>query len=297
MELRHLKTFSTVARLLSFSRAAEELHYAQSSVSAQISSLEEELDVQLFDRLGRRIMLTEAGERLLSYARKMLDLEEEALSEMSEGKEAKGSLTIRVPETLCVYRFPELLQRFHAKAPAVALHFVTCAHETLARDLRKGVTDLAFLLTDAVSAGDLEVEALGIEPLALVSSPDHPLAARDGLTTSDLEGQTLLLSRADCSYRRMLEQLMAEKKVPPGTTLELNSVVAIKEGVARGLGVTLVPTVAVEDELREGSLVALPWSDGVDEVATLMIWLRDRWLSPTLQAFMDLARETVYESP
>ncbi len=296
MELRQLKTFVTVARLLSFNRAAEELNYAQSSISAHIHALEKELGVQLFDRLGRCIMLTEAGEHLLSYAKKMLDLEEETLTAMKEGIETRGSLTIRVPETLCGYRFPELLRRFHTLAPGVTLQLITCAHEGLARDLRKGVTDLAFLLTESVSAGDLGVEALGTEPLALVCSPDHRLAARDLVTTADLQGETLLLSRVDCSYRQLLEQLMAEEKVLPGTTLELNSVAAIKQCVARGLGITLIPTVAVKHEMTQGILLALPWSEGVAEVASLMIWLHDRWLSPTLQAFMQLARETLYES-
>lgn len=296
MELRRLRTFASVARLLSFSRAAEALHYAQSSVSAQVLALEDELGVQLFDRLGRGIVLTEAGEHLLGYARKMLDLEEEALAAMHEGKQARGSLTIRVPEALCVYRFPALLRRFRGLAPGVALHFITCAHEGLVRDLRKGITDLAFLLTESATSGDLGVEALGTEPLALVCSPGHPLATRGELATSDLQGETLLLSRADCSYRRLLERLMADERVVPGSALEVSSVAAIKECVAQGLGITLIPTIAIRNEMSQGTLVALPWRNGVNEVASLMIWLRDRWLSPTLQAFMQLAREMLYES-
>jgi DNA-binding transcriptional LysR family regulator len=297
MELRHLKTFVTVARLLSFNRAADVLNYAQSSVSVHVQTLEKELGVPLFDRLGRQIMLTEAGEHLLGYAGKMLDLEQEALAEMREGQEARGSLTIRVPETLCVYRFPELLRRFHSRAPGVALQLITCAHESLARDLRKGVTDLAFLLTESITAGDLEVEALGTEPLLLVSAPDHPLAGRDVVRTADLHGETLLLSGADCSYRRLLEQIMAEDKVLPGSTLELSSVAAIKQCVAQGLGITLIPEIAVRHEMAQGRLVALPWSEGTAEVACLMIWLRERWLSPRLQQLMQLAREIVYQSP
>lgn len=98
MEIRQLRSFQTVANLLSFNKAADRLNYAQFSISAQIQALEEELGVQLFDRLGRRVRLTEAGTQLLEYANKILDLVNESHSEMAGAKEPLGSLTIRIPE-------------------------------------------------------------------------------------------------------------------------------------------------------------------------------------------------------
>jgi len=97
MEIRQLRSFQSVANLLSFNKAADRLNYAQSSISAQIQALEEELGLQLFDRLGRRVLLTEAGSQLLKYANKILDLVDESHSEMTAAKEPRGSLTIRIP--------------------------------------------------------------------------------------------------------------------------------------------------------------------------------------------------------
>jgi DNA-binding transcriptional LysR family regulator len=277
--------------MLSFNRAARRLNYAQSSISAQIQALEEELDVKLFDRLGRRILLTEAGERLLQYAGKILDLADETRAEVIRSKEPEGTLTIRVPESFCVHRLPPIIRRFRSRFPKVRLAFTTCAHEGLAKDLRKGITDLAFLLTESLQTADLEAEVLGFERIMLVSGPGHPLAAKPEIETQDLEGETILLSKVDCSYRRAFQQILDQENVKPGATLEFNSVAAIKACVVEGLGMTILPEIAVSREIAQGRLAPLPWREGDMEVALLMICYKERWLSPTLRNFMDMVRD------
>src|SRR5664279_98355 len=121
MDLRQLKTFQTVAATASFTRAAERLDYAQSSVTAQVRALEDEFGVRLFDRLGRRVALTEAGARLLDYADRMLSLAEEAHLAVADLSEPSGQLIIAAPETLSSYRLPPLLKQFRAQFPRVRL--------------------------------------------------------------------------------------------------------------------------------------------------------------------------------
>jgi DNA-binding transcriptional LysR family regulator len=290
MEIRQLKTFRTVAQLLSFKQAAENLHYAQSSISAQIQALEEDLGVQLFDRLGRSILLTEAGVSLLNYAEKILDLADETRTEVSAAKELKGSLTIKVPETFGVHRLPKVIKQFRSHCPKVRLHFTTCTHEGLQKDLRKGVTDLAFLLTESFQVADLEAEALGIETLILVAHPDHSLVKEPKVQTKDLKGETLLFSKVDCSYRRTAEAAFNMEKIRYDNTLEFNSVEAIKQCVMAGVGISILPEITVAKDISKGHLAALSWDEGTLEVAALMIWYKDRWLSPTLSAFMETAR-------
>jgi len=296
MEIRQLRTFRTVASLLSFNRAAEQLHYAQSSISAQIQALEEELDVQLFDRLGRRILLTEAGRCLLQYADKILDLAEETRAEVTGAREPQGSLTIRIPESFGVHRLPPVIKQFRSRFPKVRLRFTTCAHEGLQKDLRKGVTDLAFLLAESIQAADLGVEALGFETLVIVACPGHPLTSRQMVHTRDLAGEVLLLSKVDCSYRRLFEQILDQKKVRLDPMMEFNSVEAIKRCVMEGVGITMLPEIAVERDMAQGRLAAVNWAEGKLEVATLMIWYKERWLSPALSAFMDVARTVLGET-
>jgi DNA-binding transcriptional LysR family regulator len=293
VEIRQLRTFWTVANLLSFNRAAERLHYAQSSISAQIQALEEELGVQLFDRLGRRILLTEAGGRLLRYAEKIVNLVDETRAEVAEGREPQGALTVRIPETFGVHRLPPIIKEFHAHFPGIKLNFITCAHEGLDKDLRKGITDLAFLLAESIQAADLMVEALGFESLAIVAGPDHPLAARSLVGAKDLVGETILFSRVDCSYRKIFQRLLDEQDVRYDKSLEFYSVEALKRCVAAGVGIAVLPVIAVAEEVAQRKLIILPWTEGELEVATLMIWYKDRWLSPTLNAFMEITREVM----
>jgi DNA-binding transcriptional LysR family regulator len=291
MEIRQLKTFRTVAHLLSFKQAAEYLHYAQSSISAQIQALEEELGVQLFDRLGRGILLTEAGNSLLNYAEKILDLANETRTEVSAAKEPKGSLTIKVPETFGVHRLPPVIKQFRSRFPKVRLNFTTCTHEGLQKDLRKGVTDLAFLLTESFQAADLEAEALGIETLILVTYPEHPLVKKSVVYTKDLKDETLLFSKVDCSYRRTVESAFKIERIRYDNTLEFNSVEAIKHCVMTGVGISVLPEITVAKDIFEGRLAPLSWNEGALEVAALMIWYKDRWISPTLNAFMETVKE------
>ncbi len=293
MELRQLKTFQTVARLLNFNRAAEVLNYAQSTVSAQIKLLEEELGVPLFDRLGRRVILTEAGQRLVNYSRKMLDIEAETLAEISGGEEPTGSLSIRIPQSLGTYRLPEILARFKERYPGVGFDVSSCVAVSLTQELKAGIVDVAFLLAESVNSPDVDAELLGVEKLIMIASPDHPLASKTAVRIPDLEGETVLLPKYDCSYKMLFERMLTEDKVKPAVYFELNSIEATKLCAVQGTGVTMIPEIAAQREISEGSLVELPWTEGNLETAILMIRHKDKWISPTLAAFMETVREVM----
>jgi DNA-binding transcriptional LysR family regulator len=197
MEFRQLKTFRRVADLLSFTRAAEQLCMAQSSVSAQIRGLEQELEVKLFDRIGRRVLLTAAGSKLYDYARRIEGMTEEIRSEVAGNSCMRGSLTVRVPETLAAVYMPAIVERFLGEHPQVSLNFINCTDRQLREELNSGRIDLAFLIIEAVNLGEVNVRLLKSEPLALVSAPFHLLARKKSLQLDDLDSQTLLLPKTD----------------------------------------------------------------------------------------------------
>src|SRR5262249_10652289 len=145
MELRQLQTFRVLATTLSFTRTASLLGYVQSSVTAQIQALEEELGVRLLDRLGKRVALTDAGARLLQYSERMLDLADEARAAVTGSGEISGSVTISAPETLCTYRLPVALQQFRARYPGVRLMFRPGSVAELRQRVSDGGLDVAFL--------------------------------------------------------------------------------------------------------------------------------------------------------
>ncbi len=197
MEFRQLKTFRVVADHLSFSKAAAKLFMAQSSVSAQIRALEDELALKLFDRIGRRVLITDAGLKLYAYARRIEEMTAEIRSEVSGAKDVRGALTIRTPETLAAVYMPEVVARFHRDNPAVRLSFINCSDLQLREELNSGRIDLAFLMTDAVHLKEVNVRMLKTENLIFIAGPDHALSRRRQVRLDELDGRTVLLPKTD----------------------------------------------------------------------------------------------------
>jgi DNA-binding transcriptional LysR family regulator len=293
MELRQLKTFRTVATLLSFNRAADVLNYAQSTISVQIKALEEDLGVRLFDRLGKRIVLTEAGELLSQYAQKMLDMEAETLAGVKDRKQPQGSLTIRVPQTIGNNYLPRVLSEYRNDFPLVSFNFCTCAFHSLEHELQTGVTDVAFLLAESIQSANLVAEPLRFERLLMVSNPANPLAQKAKVSLRNLADQSIFLAQSDCGYRMVFEQMLTEANVKPKTLLEFSSVEMLKGCLKVSQGVTMIPEIAVRAEVGQGELSILAWEEDHMESAVLMIWHKDKWLSPSLRAFMDIARAVI----
>ncbi|MEM7117807.1 MAG: LysR family transcriptional regulator [Chloroflexota bacterium] len=295
MELRQLTTFQMVARTLSFSQTAVSLNYAQSTVSAQIQTLESELGVTLFDRLGRKVVLTEAGRQLLDYADKMLALAGEAQTAVSNTDTPSGTLTISAPETLCTYRLPPLLQQYRTRYPDVQLIFQPKPSHDWERPLSDGSLDLMFVMDQPLKTAVLTIEALIVEPLLLLASPAHPLGQLDQVYYHDLLDRAFVLTEPSCGYRRLFERRLADVGIQPAQRMAFHSVEAIKQCVIAGLGATLLPEVAVQREVASGKLVVLPWEERPFEVVTQMIWHKKKWQSPALQAFLQMARECIGE--
>jgi DNA-binding transcriptional LysR family regulator len=290
MELRQLKTFQIVAGTASFTQAAVVLNYAQSSVTAQIQSLEKELGVPLFDRIGRATRLTESGRQLLDYATRMLDLAEEAQTAVAGPGKVEGALSIGAPETVCTYRLPAVLRHFRSSYPAVQLSFRPMLDVDLFASVKKGALDAGFLLQEPLKSNSIEVENLIEEPLLVISAADHPLARLSLVTAGDLEGETLLLTEAGCGYRQLFEHEFTRAGVYSLVKLEFNSIEAIKQCVMAGLGIGFLPQVAVAKELESEKLCALRWERPF-RVNTQMIYNREKWHSPVLQAFLQTCRE------
>ena len=296
MELRYLQTFRTVARLLSVTQAAAVLHYAQSSVSDHLHALEDEFGVKLFDRRGKRLVLTQSGHRLLDYADHMIRLTEEAHLAIPGGEEPAGTLVLSAPETLCSYRLPLVLQRFRQYFPQVQLSFRpnVCTH--LRQMVTAGEVDVAFLLETLVEDPNLTVEPLRVEPLVVVSSPEHRLAYLEHVYPADITGEAFLATVPGCSYRVLFERALAEGHARPAMVLEFHSIEVIKQCVMSGMGVAVLPAIAVAREAQSGHLAVLSWAGPELQVVTQIVRHKDKWLSPALQAFLRITHDVLVGS-
>ncbi|MFI7406336.1 LysR family transcriptional regulator [Streptomyces sp. NPDC049541] len=292
MELRLLVTFEKVATVLSFTQAAAELKYAQSSVTSQVRALESSLGAELFDRLGSRIRLTEAGERLLPYARQIIELTEEARAAVTGTEEPAGSLVVGTMESLTSFRLPPLLEFFHHRYPKVRLSLRTTIGDETRQALRQGTYDLGFLMEEATEHPGLESVVLCEEPLALVAAPRHALAGRE-FGTADLVRQSLLATEPGCAYRDLFEREL-NSSGEPADFMEFGTIEATKRAAAAGLGVSLLPEVTVAAELAEGSLVRLPWQPPFT-LRTQLAWRAGKRLPAHVRLFLEQARKLVSE--
>jgi DNA-binding transcriptional LysR family regulator len=293
MELRQLTTFQLLAQTLSFSHTAVSLNYAQSTISAQIQALEKELGVFLFDRMGKQVVLTEPGQQLLAYANQMLQLAGEAKTKLVTADQPSGTLTISTPETLSCYRLPGMLHHFCTQYPEVQLIFVPRPAGNLGQALSQGIMDIAFVIDQPIQDDCLIIESLVTETLCLITYPQHPLAQQTFVIYDDLAEQPFLLTETGCSYRGLFERTLLNAGVQLKTTMEFHSVEAIKQCVMAGVGLCLLPAVTVAEQVSNGRLIPLNWQGNHLAMQTQMMWHKDKWLSPAMQAFIATARSTM----
>ena len=293
MEVRQLQIFRTLAEELNFTRTAEKVHTVQSNVTAQIRSLEEELGVPLFDRLGRRVTLTDAGRRFRPFAEKALTAMEQGQRAIRAGAEPSGPLRIGSPESLLTYRLPPILHIFRQRFPHIELSFRPHMPEGLIAELESGKLDMVISMVDKVPNDALVSVPLRIEEVLLLGHASHPLTRKSEVHPSDLAGQTLLLTEQGCSYRAKLERILTLQNVRPGHITEFSSVEALKQCVTAAMGVGLLPRIVAERELRQRKLKVLRWVGPPLDIRTRILWHKDKWVSPEMAAFRDLVQRAL----
>ena len=291
MEVRQLQIFRALAEELNFTRTAEKVHTVQSNVTTQIKALEEELGSPLFDRLGRRVTLTDAGRNFLPFAEQALAAMEQGQRAVQTGAEPSGPLKVGIPESILTYRLPQVLRIFHRRFPHVELIFRPQWDDVLPVMLETGKLDMAVCMIEASPNAAIKSIRLRGERIFLLAHPSHSLAGQRTVKPADLAGQSLLLTEGGCGYRLKLDRVMAMQNVRPGHITEFSSVEAIKQCVAAGMGLGLLPAIVVARELRQHQLKALHWAGPSLDIATHILWHKDKWVSPAMAAFMELVRE------
>jgi DNA-binding transcriptional LysR family regulator len=284
MEVRQLQIFRILAEELNFTRTAEIVHTVQSNVTAQIKALEDELGVPLFDRLGRRVTLTDAGRRFQPFAEQALAAMEQGQRAIHADAEPSGPLRIGAPESVLTYRLPQVLRAYRKCFPHVELSFRPYSDAAVCSMLETGKLDMAIQMTDAGLNPALKSIRLRTERVFLLAEASHPLAKRRVVTPEDLTGQMLLLTEAGCGYREKLDRVLALKNIRVGNVTEFSSVEAIKQCVIAGMGLALLPAIVVSRELRQHQFKALGWSGPSLDIATHLLWHKDKWVSPAMAA-------------
>ena len=291
MELRTINTFLHIAELHSFSRAARELGYSQSAVSAQVAQLEAELETPLFDRVGKTVRLTDAGQTFLTYARSLLATAEQAKAALQPARQVSGTLRVALADSVCSTFLPDLLQRYHAQFPQVELVLCTATDDGMLQMLTTNQVDLAYTLDHPLLQPTL-VRAVDVpEPVCFIAPAGHPLAARDTVSLEELVQQEFLLTERGMSYRDALDQCLAARGLAVHPYLELGSAALLCQMVEQGMGLSFLPEYIVRPALAAGHLARLSVPDCAVEMHRQLFYHRDKWLTPQMKAFIELVLE------
>jgi len=285
MDAADLKVFEAVARLGGMNRAAVELSTVQSNVTARIQALEADIGSILLERHSRGVSLTQAGQRLLPYADKVARLLDDARRAARDDGAPRGVLTIGSLETTAALRLTPLLTSYATDNPAVDLILRTGTTSELVGDVLEQRVDGAFVC-GPVAHPDLEEQVMFREELVVLASPDVASLSA-ALTTGEVR---LVVLRAGCSYRQILETFLARRGIVVQRQLEFGTLEAIFGCISAGLGITMLPRALVGAVCDAGrvSMHALPPEDAM--VDTVFIRRRDRFTSSALQAFLTCMR-------
>lgn len=293
LNTNHCITMLTVLQEKSYQKAAEILHYSRSTVKEHISALEEEFGVKLFETRGRAVLPTPAGQRVAVHARAIRDLYWQARQE-ADGGEKENALRILATETLGAYVLPPSIAAFMARCPGTALSVKLGAHSQFCEQLRQGTADVAFGFIDpawrSIFLPEFQVVPFAKESIVFFCNPRHPLAGKGPIMLEDLREDTFLLANKDGIFRDYLYQVCCKSGVPMPRYRYIDSGTLLKKLVLGGSYLSMIGRSEIEEELRNGTLVELPWAEGPIMGDLVAVYPKGRE-NPSRSYFLSLLRQ------
>ncbi|WP_211455398.1 LysR family transcriptional regulator [Collimonas antrihumi] len=254
--LRQLKTFETVARHLSYSRAAEELHLTQPAVSLQVKQLEEHAGLPLFEQLGKKIYLTAAGVEMLRHGRMIIQQFRETEDAMAQLKGVSGGRLNVAVISAGDYFFPRLLAEFQRRHENVSLKLTVHNREELLRSLQDNLTDLAVMVRPPEDPGMIR-QAFAPHPYVIVASPQHPLAGKKRIPMARLMREPFIVRERGSDTWNSMQESFGDHLAQLNVAMEIKSFETIKQAVIAGMGISFLSVHTISLELQVGNLVVL----------------------------------------
>ena len=287
MDIKNLVTFINVAELHSFTKAGDKLGYSQSTVSFQIRQLENELGVPLFERINRTVTLTEHGSRLLQSAYKINDLLQGFLDDTEAATEIRGNVRLVMADSLCNEVIGRIFPELHRTYPGITLECVAAGTQEMFRMLNQNEADLVYTLDSHIydtNYINLQEGRIGVH---FVCAANHPLADRPSVSLKELIQQPFLLTEKGMSYRRVMDEALAAKSLEIRPVFVSGNTDLLRNLVAQGAGVSLLPDYTTKELIAAGKLKYLQVPELKVEIWTQLLHHRDKWISEPMRIVID----------
>jgi DNA-binding transcriptional LysR family regulator len=290
MDVRDLQVFLSVSKHLNYTRAGEEINLSQPSVSVRIHQLESELRVKLFEQLGKKVVLTDAGQLLVPYANRVIAAVDDAHHAIDElqGLE-RGSLRIGASTTPGMYLVPQVVARFKRSHPKIDIHLRI--KDT--REVEDGVLNNEFdfgFVGGHLAAAEVSAHAWLTDELLLVVSPDHRLRNKKTVRKQDLEGESFIVRESGSATRATIVTQLQQANFELETVIEMENPESIKKAVQSGLGIAFISKFAIATELKAKTLTAIRVRDLTINRELKIVHRKDKHLSRAALAFIKMAR-------
>ena len=287
MDLKNLTTFIHVAELNSFSKAALALGYSQSTVSFQIRQLETELNAQLFERIHHTVALTEKGREVLNYAHRIRRMTMELTETMEGQQDLKGHIRLAMADSLCDSLFDGNFPDFCRQHPGIMLKITAAGTDEMFRLVNHNEADAILTLDSHIYDREYVIFREETVKMHFIASAFSPLAKRPSLSVAELLSWPFLLTEKGMSYRRLLDEGLAERSLEVTPVLEMGSARLICSLIGEGAGISFLPDYVTEQDVQAGAIVRLNVRDFEVEIWKQLLYHRDKWVSPQLEAVLE----------
>lgn len=291
MDLKYLQTFKVILETGSFRNAAEKLNCTQSTITFQIQQLGYDLSVQLFEKIGRRMVVTQAGKDLLPYVDTILQTYAQLKNYGKETQELDGTLVVAMPETLLTYKMQPVLSLFRQRAPKVELSLRALNCYAIRDQVLKGGADIGFHYDVGGYASTMIVEKLADFPISLIGHPNLDKRFCDFETSGQRNPSCLITNDRESIFQLMFDRYLREKNICLNGIMELGSIETIKRSVASGLGIAIMPSFVLEDDLTQNVLKEIPSGLSGKTITAVCSHHKNKWISPAMKLFIDLSKE------
>lgn len=295
MELRNLITFIHVAELGSFTKAAEQLGYSQSTVSFQIKQLEDELDCLLFERINHTITLTERGHELVTYAHKIRALTEDFKESLCEQEALQGHVHVVTPDSVCEDLIYSHYADFRAKYPGISIKFTTADTTVMFDMLDRNEADAIITLDSHSYKKDYVIAKEQPLSMHFVASASSPFAGVKDLNIRDIATEPFILTEYGQGYRRVLDKELAKKSLEITPVLEIGRTDIITRMLVDSDMISYLPDFVTEDLVAQGKLCYLDVCDMKMEIWKQLIYHKNKWLSKSLRTVIEYIKEHEFE--
>lgn len=291
MNTKYLTTFKTILEAGSFQKAADRLNYTQSTVTFQIKQLEEELSLKLFERIGRRMELTQAGKDILPYVDTILLGEEQILNYGKSLSEVTGVLKLAIPDSILIYTMQPFIQAFQHEAPHVQLVINSLPSGAVNQAILDGTADIGVNCEKENYPDSIVHAYLGTYRAVLVAAPFTNPDLLDFSTPHQKKPFSLICNEPDGYYQLDMNQYLLEKDITLNPPMKVQSIEAVKRCVMTNLGIAVVPSYSITEELKNGSLIPIKTDIEKKTYRSIYLYHKNKWISPQMELALRLLKQ------